>query len=274
MNIITGEKLQQLCDIYLGLQEDFYYNPVIQQQTKKQFDLNYLNSDFENPYYIFCYSHRIYDLSNKIHLFKNKFTLVTHNSDYDIRNEKHILNVLESTNLDKWYAQNICFHHSKLYFLPIGIANSMWSHGNLISFNSNVVLHNINNKSKNFYFNFKIDTNKINRTICFNSLINKLEWLNNISHTENIIRLSQYRFCICPEGNGVDTHRLWECLYLKVVPIVIKSDFTEILNKNNIPLVILNSWDNFDESILNYDSFDFENVNFTKIINFNNSYLT
>ena len=274
MNIITGEKVQQLCDIYFGLQKDFFYNPIIKQQPNKHYDLNNLNADFDNPYYIFCYSHRIYDLSNKIHFFKNKFTLVTHNSDAEVKNEPHILNILNTQKLDKWYAQNIRFDHSKLYFLPIGIANSMWPHGKVSAFNNYYVLHNANNKIKNIYFNFNLDTNRAKRNVCYNSVKNKLEWLNNVSPEENIVRLSQYKFCICPEGNGVDTHRLWEALYLKVVPIVIKNDFTDILQKNHIPLVTLNSWDDFDENILNYDCFAFENANFTKIINFNESYLS
>ena len=47
-------------------------------------------------------------------------------------------------------------------------------------------------------FNFNIDTNKAKRGICFESLKNKLVWLNNVSPSENVIRLSEYKFCICP----------------------------------------------------------------------------
>ena len=83
-------------------------------------------------------------------------------------------------------------------------------------------------------------------------------------------RLSTYKFCICPEGNGVDSHRLWECLYLKVVPIVIKSEFTNILLNQNIPLVVLNNWNNLDLNILNYDDYNFESDNLKKILNFDN----
>jgi hypothetical protein len=82
------------------------------------------------------------------------------------------------------------------------------------------------------------------------------------------MRLSQYKFCICPEGNGVDTHRLWEALYLKTVPIIINSEFTNILQKHNVPLVILNSWDDLDETKLNYDNFNFNDAKFLKISNF------
>jgi hypothetical protein len=266
--IVTGERIQQICDVYFGFKEDFDFNPVIKQQVDKQFNLNNFNVELNNPYFIFCYSHRIKELSSKIHLFKNKFALITHNSDGEIKNESEIINILNCPNLDKWYAQNICFENPKLYFLPIGIANSQWEHGNINIFNNKVIKFNSCNKTKNIYFNFNIDTNKSKRSICFNSLKYKLTWLDNISPSDNIIRLSQYKFCICPEGNGVDTHRLWESLYLKTVPIVIKSDFTNILQKNNVPLVILNSWDELDEKKINYNEHDFNNFKFLKIVDF------
>ena len=266
--IITGEKIQQLCDIYFGFKPDFDYNPIIKQQTNKQFYINNLNAEINNPYFIFCYSHRIKELSNKIHFLKNRFTLITHNSDGEIRDEIETLKILNCPKLDKWYSQNICFEHNKLYFLPIGIANSMWPHGNISIFNSDMVLNNSYNKTKDIYFNFNIDTNRIKRSKCFDSLNNTISWLENVSPSENIIRLSQYKFCICPEGNGVDTHRLWEALYLKTIPIVIKSEFTNILQKNNVPLVILNNWDELCEANLDYNNYDFKNNTFIKIITF------
>jgi hypothetical protein len=30
----------------------------------------------------------------------------------------------------------------------------------------------------------------------------------------------RYKYVICPRGNGIDTHRVWEALYLGVVPVV------------------------------------------------------
>ena len=83
---------------------------------------------------------------------------------------------------------------------------------------------------------------------------------------ENLKRLKDYEFCICPEGNGVDTHRLWEAIYLKTIPIVVKSEFTNILIKNNIPVVVLENWSELDVEKLQYhdynftESFDYSNI--------------
>ena len=232
--IITGEKCQQLCDIYLGNIEDLHYNPVIKNQTYKHLLINNINDDYDNPYKIFCYSHLIPLFSQKIQFFKNNFVLITHNSDFEIYDTEQVQKILNNSNLVKWYGQNVCFDHPKLYLLPIGFANSMWPHGNLSLFDNDLFINSLSQKSKKVYFNFSIHTNETKRQKCYKQLKDMLEWIPNVSPSENLNRLKQYEFCICPEGNGVDNHRLWESLYLKVVPVVIKSDFTNILIKNNI----------------------------------------
>jgi hypothetical protein len=263
IEIITGEKIQQLCDLYLGFDEDFNYNPIIKNQFYKHKNLHSINYEFDNPKIIFCYSHRINYFSKKIDFFINPFILISHNSDgcidYDNINVNYILN---NKLLIKWFCQNLSFKNNKLHLIPIGIANSMWEHGNLSLFYNTSFINNIK-KSKVTYYNFNIHTNIEKRQICYETLKDKIEWLNTINPYDNLIRLSEYKFCICPEGNGYDTHRLWECLYLKVVPIVKKSNFTQILKDYNIPILILDHWNDYDETKLNYDNYNFNNEIFT-----------
>lgn len=268
-SIITGEKIQQICSMYIGNYGDFYYNPVIRNQQDKHLLINSINTEFNNPYYVFCYSHLINDLSLKIHYFKNKFVLITHNSDQNIEPSDSIKSILDCNNLVKWYAQNLLFNHDKLHLLPIGLANSMWPHGNLTPFNDTNLISNLSNKSRFVYFNFNVNTNIEKRRPCYEILKNHLIWLENIDPTANLYRLKEYRFCICPEGNGVDTHRLWECLYLKVVPIVLNTPFTQILIKYNVPLVVLNNWCDIFSINLVYEDYNFDNEIFVNISSFN-----
>ena len=104
-------------------------------------------------------------------------------------------------------------------------------------------------------------------------LKNKLEWLDEVPPDENIRRLSEYEFCICPEGNGVDTHRLWEALYVKTIPIVIKSDFADILLENNVPIVVLDDWSQLDERALDYSKYNLDNNSIRRIMTFTDSYI-
>lgn len=267
-NIITGERVQQFANVYLGFPYDFNCNPVIKNQPDKHFDLQNLNNEFDNPYYVFCYTHRIDVLSSKIDLFKNNFVLITHNSDGEVRNTIKVNMILNSSKLQKWYCQNLCFEHEKLYFVPIGFANSMWPHGNIHIFKHNFFTYNLTTKTKKVYFNFNINNNVEKRIVCYESCRKKIYWLKNVSPYDNLTRLQKYEFCICPEGNGVDTHRLWEALYVKTVPIVIDSEFTRILKKHNVPMIILDKWTDLDITNLNYNDYNFDHPEFQKISHF------
>ena len=96
-------------------------------------------------------------------------------------------------------------------------------------------------KTKDTYFYFNLNTHH-SRNNCYNKLKDKLEWNTSRSKEEYFIELAKHKYAICPRGNGIDTHRLWECLYLDVIPIVIKNDFPNI---DNLPIIILNDWDEY-----------------------------
>jgi len=269
---VSGEKLQEISHVYLGIDNDFSNNPYINRQTTKHKNMSEINSDYNNPKIVFCYGHRIGILAEKINYFINSFILITHNSDKNIaENDISIINIYNCNKLLKWYAQNLCFEHHKLFLLPIGIANNQWEHGSNFQNFYNTLSNDTQHikKSKSIYFFFDINTNKEKRTSCYTSIVKKIPFLNKISPYDNFKRLSEYEFCICPEGNGVDTHRFWEALYLKCVPIVINSPFINIIKNNtNLPMIILNSWDDLDiNNLQEYSTFNFTDNESIKYLN-------
>ena len=257
--IITGERIQQLADVYLGgKQNDFNYNPLIANQIYKHVYISNISSPYDNPKVIFFYTHLIKKIAKIIHHLKNPFILLSHNSDWNVVESEDTLTILNCQNLQKWYTQNLCFYHSKISMIPIGFANSMWPHGNLTLFMNERFVNSLSNKSKKIYFNFNIGTNASKRQPCYDIISKKVEWLNNIHPMYNLLRMQEYEFCICPEGNGVDCHRYWEALYLKCVPIVINSPFIETLKRFNIPLVVLDKWEDLDIDCLQYSNYKFD----------------
>ncbi len=262
MEIIVGEKIQNISNYFLGDECDFRFNTYIYSQKNKHKYFNNLNNEnqIDNEKIIFCYGHNLEKLNKIINKFKNDFILITHNSDENImENKSYVINMLKSEKLIKWYAQNVFFENEKLHFLPIGIANSMWEHGReFIRFYENN--KNDIHKTNNIYFYFSIGTNKEKRQPCYNTFKDKIEWLNSIKPYDNFKRLSTYKYCICPAGNGIDSHRLWECFYLKCVPIVLSDPLINILSKNtSLPMIVLNSWDDLDlNDMPPYENFDFE----------------
>ena len=49
-------------------------------------------------------------------------------------------------------------------------------------------------------------------------------------------------FVVCPEGNGIDTHRMWEALYLRTIPIIKRNKISIFIKKAKLPVLILNKW--------------------------------
>jgi hypothetical protein len=177
----------------------------------------------------------------KQHLFQNPFVLVSHNSDENITDQ--YARILSNPKLKQWYAQNICIDHPNLHILPIGIANSMWPHGNLTTLATHM---RYTQKPKDIYFYFNVGTNQSARNECYSALTKKgLIFGQARPHPEYLTELAQHKFAICPDGNGVDSHRIWECYYLSVIPIVKANTFTKKLQQW-LPCIVVDSWDNVD----------------------------
>jgi hypothetical protein len=254
-NIVSGEKFQNLADMYLGFEDDFKYNPKIWEQKEKHCPFDKIPALFDNPKIIFCYSHRLENLMDKIGNFNKKFVLITHNSDGNITPDNQcVKELLMNDKIIKWYAQNVSVKCNKISPIPIGIANSQWNHGNIEH------LRNIDTeKSADVFLNFSIGTNPGKRKVCYDNLHAKIPFIHTLNQADYYRTLGKYKFCICPEGNGFDTHRLWECLHLRCVPIVLKTDFMEILKTAlDIPVLMLDNWSDFDMEKLNYTNYVFK----------------
>lgn len=172
---------------------------------------------------------------------KKKYNLISHNSDAAInKNFKRYLDEF----IIKWFAQNIEEKFSeKLVFIPIGLENRWYFKNGRISH-----FKNISNKknSKEFliHSSFSVETHP-ERIKTYESLINNnLILFNNIKNIDNYLDiLSKSFFNICPRGNGWDTHRIWESLIFNTIPVVKNDKFTTVLKDNNIPMLIVENWD-------------------------------
>lgn len=63
-----------------------------------------------------------------------------------------------------------------------------------------------------------------------------------ISGRVNYLRkMAESNFVICPEGNGIDTHRIWEALYMGSIPIIRSNSNIEPL-LSELPVLVVNDW--------------------------------
>lgn len=238
--IVCGENFLKLADCFIGTIQSLHANP--NNFSKLSIDIKSI-CDHEERFIKF---NKIFVKTDDIREFYRKFQnnlknkiIITHNSDYGIDcTFEQVINKVK-----KQYSQNCLFKHEKLEPIPIGVANRMWL--------NHAILHNVRKrtdikKSKNIYFLFSLQTHS-SRNACYDMLKNKLEWNKKMNYQEYFIELKRHKYAICPRGNGLDTHRLWECLYLDVIPIMLKEDSVNI---DNLPIIYLEKWSDLDISNL------------------------
>jgi hypothetical protein len=66
--------------------------------------------------------------------------------------------------------------------------------------------------------------------------------LTNQGRVKYLINLRSHNLVPCPEGNGVDTHRLWETLYMGGTPVV-KNNPILLPLISDLPVIVIDSWD-------------------------------
>jgi hypothetical protein len=64
----------------------------------------------------------------------------------------------------------------------------------------------------------------------------------------NLVR--QYKFVLCLEGNGYDTHRIWETLYLESFPVVLNTSWSTSLNYLDLPILGVNQIGDINSDLL------------------------
>ena len=57
-----------------------------------------------------------------------------------------------------------------------------------------------------------------------------------------LANLRSHGLVLCPEGNGVDTHRFWETIYMGGLPVVTANKGMTFFY-NNLPVLQLDTWE-------------------------------
>ena len=165
----------------------------------------------------------------------------------------------------KWLTVNAGFTDSNLHPIPIGIASD-FSLKNLVS--SDFQKFKTDNFKKNdvsLYINYQKNTNYSERSH-IGELFANSDWVSfdepNLNKIQYMSKLANSSFVLCPWGNGVDTHRLWESLYMGSIPVTKKHPTFNFDEK--LPILLVNDYSEITYELLsNYlDSFDLKNYNF------------
>lgn len=228
---ITGMGYRKLCDFYVD-----------------EFEV----SDFSNTFdgmNIFVKTDALdFFFENIADKIKNEYNIYSHNSDTNITKE-HLKYIENNSFLNKWFSQNINVEHEKLIPIPLGIANARWPQGNVQTLKK--IQDENNQKERLFYFNVNTSTNVVDRMNCIQNVSVPNE--KPVDFETYLREISKSYFVISPLGNGIDTHRNWESIYLNSVAITIRTKMSEYFLKNKLPFHLLNNWSEFEENLFTSD---------------------
>ena len=274
------------CDFYS--KDSFIFN-----NNNNQHNLNYLNDIFYNNT---LFDGAVIYIPNKyIHIFilnylnkiRKMFVLVSGVSYFSFPN-KNITKpmfdkLMNNQYLIKCFSENLLFKHPKLYNIPIGIdyhsiyntqGNHIWRERNegILPIQQENILKNINlrskpfyNKKKIIYINFTAINDRYNQRRKALSIIPKNLTYSNLNIIKRTISWNiqaEFAFGLSPCGNGVDCHRTWEILCLGSIPIVM--DMGDAFNNlfNDLPVLIVNKWEDITSELLDNTINDFKKREF------------
>lgn len=289
-DIVTGDKFLDIVDIIITTNEIIHFH---------KFSLNYISKllsvkDFNNinviglrksletinnrPIKIFVYTHLLKLFFEKVlPLIDTNVILYTHNSDHEINDD--FLEYIQNPKIIMMYSQNLNIFHPKVKFLPIGIANNMWPHGDLNTFYSTIIKTYNHKKKKDVYVNINPATYPY-RKVILDNLDKSFAISKSKKYVDYLLELAEHRFSLCIRGNGIDTHRFWESLYLGVIPIIVVNKqtncdaFVQNLRMLGIPFFEIESIEqytlkDFNENLYNrYYSRLQDNKHLLKISNY------
>lgn len=188
-------------------------------------------------------------------LFRNKI-LVSGNSDTNF-----LTSPLGKSRIKALYGQNLAFSNlANSFTIPIGLENlnlqgsgrtkfhhevTHFSYNNTVLVppmgRSNPIRDEIVRMSKKKQSLFTVQTNRLPRRKYF-----------------NLTR--DFRFILVLEGNGFDTHRLWEVLYQGSFPILFSTQWSRTLDYLKLPIFAIENLNQINEKSLS--EFWYENKNF------------
>jgi hypothetical protein len=231
MDVITQERLEAIADI-LCLRPSKYIHQGLHQLPLSQIPRILFDSEqsvregivllnaFKRPPIVFCYVDFFEDLLAILKNLTRPIVLLTNGGDRGITEAEQ--NLLDHPMILRWFGSNARIRHPKLTPVPIGIANAMWPHGDISALERVQAAEPAKRPHTDLFFCFRTDTNRARREPAKRALeAQGYPFTQTSMDYETYLRtLASYRYAACPPGNGVDCHRVWECIALGVIPIV------------------------------------------------------
>lgn len=149
-------------------------------------------------------------------------------------------------NISKWFAQNAEINSEFMIPAPMGL--------NIFPYKAETIQNNLLfcDRNKLLYVKIGINSNKFQRTYIKDIILKQCPSVKNEEFGDKLEYykgLQEHIFCLCPPGNGKDTHRVWEALAFGCIPIVEKSNMNDYY-ATLFPILVVDRWSDVTEEFL------------------------
>jgi hypothetical protein len=217
--MISGKAFSERCtwvhDPRYPNRREFY------SQLAKDGDWVFLNGD-----YLMSFLRKLPVLPVK------RFTIIVHNTDRSF-GEEELRSLLPHAY--RIYAVNATISHPSLVPIPLGFRDCT------LEFLSTYVPETTP-RTIDIYGNFKVCNNTEKRSACMAAFADnpRVTWRVETDLPSYLHDLCRSTFVLCPDGAGLDTHRLYEALLCGATPVVLRNALTPLYE--TLPVCIVDAW--------------------------------
>jgi hypothetical protein len=165
---------------------------------------------------VYCKRDRLHTLWPALLGQRGRIVLVTSESANVIEQSHEIPDQIAC-----WFGTNS--ESTKIHALPLGLGNSYCG---VTAKATQLSMALRRSKTKLLYVNFRPETNPEVRMPLWQHFTSG-NWTavstcepGNTDRDGYVGHLAEHQFVLCPRGRGIDTHRIWEALYVGTIPIV------------------------------------------------------
>jgi hypothetical protein len=252
-NFLSAEQLMRTCD-QVWSADDKANAPIDQRPPRPASS-------------VYCKIDHLVGLFDALRQIRSRVILVSSESDRPITND---LFAKCPPQVAHWFSTNSVVKEKKLSALPLGLANSYCGitlKASLISKSSRP----FETRARWLYVNFRTTSNQAVREPVlrhFQTLRNE-DWVTvqeaGLGLEPFLDEMTSHRFVLCPSGNGIDTHRLWEALYGRTIPVALAHFATDSFR--DLPILFVEDFRQLTRTLLSeaYERFTAASWNWDKL---------
>lgn len=232
--ILTGDKIFERCCVILTTFQKFAYHQGISHTENRMlfFEnienmITTLNSFQFIPTVALYLDHVLLFKDLVLPHLKREIVLVCHNGDLEFND----VDICNSMFIKKVYSQNLNIIHEKARALPIGLRNRMFGQNNIekISLLRKQPLDKI---KKKVFICMDFNSHPVRKELKYYLDWNDIPYYSDLEYRDYLVKMNECEFVLAPQGNGIDTHRFWEAIYLKCIPIFIENESNKNFYQN------------------------------------------